>query len=171
MNLSVVVVKAVSFSLKMRLLAFDWGAPLQHTNTLIAEMNQCDQIGLFLKFLAANVLTKVAKIFSPFGLFWKASLLSKICRDYFWATLEKWVNFYSTVWSPCQSYECSMTVKYDARIVLAEKFPIAWCLRSNLWSKSNNKIRHCLKLYYARCLYISRCFKWNICLGWSFWAV
>ena len=52
--------------------------------------NQCDQIGIFLKVLAANLLTKEAQMISDFlGYFEKCHFLTKKGCDYFWVTIEK----------------------------------------------------------------------------------
>ena len=68
---------------------------------------QCRVIGLgyFLKFMAAHVHTKVARIFGYFlGYFGKWYYLSKICCGYFWDNYWKnWATLNSNIWSHCFS--------------------------------------------------------------------
>ena len=64
-------------------------------------LEQCDQIGRFLKFLTTKFQAKEAQMIGNFlGYFEKPHSYVKKCIGYFWGNFsKKWATFNSNIWS------------------------------------------------------------------------
>ena len=80
-----------------------------HDNTLV----QCDQIGLFLRVLVTNFLTKINQVLACLGAFWQSHISSKNCWGYSWGIFDKFGLLYIIISSHTTLLACTYLLRIN----------------------------------------------------------